>query len=668
MTEQQARKRVAELRDLIERANRAYYEEARPFISDKEFDMALKELEELEEKFDLQTEDSPTQRVGGTLSNEFPTVRHPEPMLSLDNTYNEEEVRDFDRRVRDLLGSQECSYNAELKFDGAAIRLRYENGRLTLGATRGDGYQGDNITTNLKTISDIPLKLNGKAPEILEVRGEAYMEKEAFVRLNEYREEQGLAPFANPRNSTAGSLKMLDPREVARRPIRFFAFDLSAGSQTPPTQGEKMDYLDRLGFPVCPYHKVCKTIDEVLGTLRQWGDLRHELPYETDGVVVKVNEEHLRPELGNTAKAPRWAMAFKFEAEQATTVIESISLQVGRLGTITPVAELKPVLLAGTTVKRASLHNEDEIRRKDLRPGDTVMVEKAGDIIPQVVSVVNPERSGRPKPFKMPGSCPKCGSELVKLEEEVAWRCLNLECPPQIRERILHFSSRNAMDIEGLGEAVVDQLVHEKLIRTFADLYELSEEQLVPLERMGEKSARNLIDAIEKSKKQGLDRLIFGLGIRHVGRTVARDLASHFHSLETIMKASEEDLLSIDSIGPKIAGSLTSFFSNPKNRELIEKLKNHGLQLEADRIESESDILKGKKVVLTGSLPNWSRKEATEMIEKHGGKTTTSVSKNTDFVLAGESPGSKYDKAVKLGIEILDEKDFRKLIGENETE
>ncbi len=659
----EARERVMELRDLIERANRAYYEEAQPFISDKEFDEALKELEELENEYALQTSDSPTRRVGGKPSESFPTVEHPEAMLSLDNTYNEEELQDFDRRVRGILGEQTYSYSVELKFDGAAIRLRYEQGELVLGATRGDGYRGDDITRNLKTIKDIPLRLNGHAPPVAEVRGEAYMEKEAFVRLNEFREEQGLTPFANPRNSTAGSLKMQDPREVARRPIRFYSFDLSIeGEPAPDTHMEKLQMLNRLGLPVCDYHAVCKDIDSVLKIIYEWDDLRHTLPYETDGVVVKVNEDIFRTELGYTAKAPRWAIAYKFEAEQATTVIEDISLQVGRLGTITPVAELKPVQLAGSTIRRASLHNEDEIHRKDIRPGDTVVVEKAGEIIPQVINVVNPDRDGRPEPFKMPVNCPACNEKLVKFEGEVAWRCMNPECPPQVKERIVHFASRDAMDIEGLGEAVVDQLVAEGLIQTFADLYSLKPEQLVPLERMGKKSAQNLIEAIEMSKSQPLDRVLYALGIRFVGRTVARDLAANFGSVDEVMNANFEDFIAVDSVGPKIAESVAAFFEIDKNREMVEQLREAGLQFEGEKKESFSSKLEGKKFVLTGTLPTLSRSEASELIEKHGGKTTTSVSKNTDYLLAGDSPGSKYEKAEKLGIPILSEKEFRDLI------
>jgi len=658
-----ASQRVEELRDLLHRANRAYYDEAKPFISDKEFDEALKELENLEQQFDLTTPDSPTQRVGGSLSGSFPTVQHPVAMLSLDNTYNEQELRDFDKRVQSGLGHNNYTYTAELKFDGASIRLRYEDGELVLGATRGDGQQGDDITQNIRTVRDIPLSLKGNPEGEIEVRGEAYMEKEAFVRMNEFREEQGLAVFANPRNSTAGSLKMQDPREVSRRPIRFFAFDLiwdKAGKEI--THAKKMDLLKQFGLPVNEHFHICDTIDAVLEVIQQWDKLRHTLPYETDGVVIKINEEHLRDELGFTSKSPRWAIAYKFPAEQSTTVLESITLQVGRLGTITPVAELKPVLLAGTTVKRASLHNEDEILRKDIRAGDTVMVEKAGEIIPQVVSVVNPDRENRAEPFKMPKNCPACSSTLVKFEGEVAWRCVNPECGPQVRERIKHFASRDAMDIEGLGEAVVDQLVNEKLISNYADLYSLTKEELIPLERMAKKSAANLVDAIKRSKSQTLDRILHALGIRFVGKTVARDLASAFYTMDAIMNATEEELAAVDSIGPKIAESVRAFFDHELNRAIIEKLRKSGLQFEMEKKEQASDKLAGKKFVLTGTLPSLTRQEATDLIEMNGGSTSGSVSKNTDYVLAGESAGSKLEKAEKLGITILNEEEFLGLL------
>jgi len=613
MNSEQARKRAYDLRELIERANKAYYEEARPFISDKEFDEALRELILLEGQFDLQTENSPTQRVGELPSDQFPTVQHPVVMLSLDNTYNEDELRDFDKRVRNILGSQEYTYSIELKFDGAAIRLRYEDRELVLGATRGDGTRGDDITRNLKTVSDIPLRLQPDSPSVVEVRGEAYIEKQAFVRFNEYREEQGLPPFANPRNSTAGSLKMQDPREVARRPIRFFAFDLSLpGDSSPLTHEQSMKLLEDLGFPVCSYFDICENINTVIEKIHEWDEIRHTLPYETDGVVVKINERYLRSELGRTSKAPRWAIAYKFAAEQATTIIEVITLQVGRLGSITPVAELKPVLLAGTTVRRASLHNEDEILRKDIRPGDSVVIEKAGEIIPQVINVVNPDRPERPEPFRMPEKCPACNEKLIKFEGEVAWRCVNSECPPQIRERIIHFASRDAMDIEGLGEAIVDQLVVNGLIHAPSDLYRLATSDLIPLERMAEKSAQNLIDAINKSKSQHFERVLFALGIRFVGKTVARDLANNFDSIEDIIDSSFDDFVKIDSIGPKIAESVIAFFSQENNIEMVKKLRGAGVQFKTEKKQVISSRLEGKKLVLTGSLPSLTRAEATE--------------------------------------------------------
>lgn len=665
MTKEAAKKRVNELKDLLNRANRAYYQEAQPFISDREFDEALNELEELEKKFNLLTNDSPTRRVGGEPSSIFPTVEHPRQMLSLDNTYNEEELKDFDRRVKDILGEIEYTYAVELKFDGASIRLRYENGELVLGATRGDGYRGDDITKNIRTVRDIPLRLNPEYNQVIEIRGEAYMEKEAFVRLNAYRNEQGLSAFANPRNSTAGSLKMQDPKEVAKRPIRFFAFDLILSeSDNSRTHAEKLRLASDMGIPVCEHFAVCQSINEVFSTIEKWKKLRSDLPYETDGVVIKVNEERYHEELGTTSKFPRWAISFKFKAEQASTLLESITLQVGRLGKITPVAELNAVHLAGTTVKRASLHNEDEILRKDFRPGDTVVVEKAGEIIPQVVSVVNPDRDGRAAPFSMPENCPSCGEKLVKPGDEVAWRCVNPECPPQVRERVAHFASRDAMDIEGLGVAVVEQLIDEKLIKTYADLYSLTKEQLLPLERMAEKSAQNLLTAIAKSKNQPLERLVYALGIRFVGKTVAKDLSGHFSSMDAIMDAGTEEMTAIDSIGPKIAESVVSFFSSEKNRKLIERLRKAGLTFSYEKEETISSALEGKKLVLTGTLATYSRKEAKLMIEKHGGKTTSSVSNNTDYLLAGDSPGSKYDKATKLGIPILSENDFKELVGE----
>lgn len=662
MNKQDAQERVSELRELLKKANTAYYQEAAPFLSDQKFDQYLKELEQLEEEHNLQTDDSPTHRVGGQPSSNFDTVRHPSPLLSLYNTYNQEELNNFDRRVRDRLEHTGFSYMAELKFDGASIRLRYEQSELVLGATRGNGNEGDDITRNVKTIRDIPLQLTGNPPDVLEVRGEAYMEREAFARMNKHREQQGLAVFANPRNSTAGSLKMQDPREVARRPIRFFCFDMLQENSDELTQLKKMDLLKNYGLPVCSHYAHCKTMDQVHTKIEEWKELRHRLPFETDGVVIKVNEDRFRETLGSTSKAPRWAISYKFEAEQATTTLKSITLQVGRLGKITPVAELEAVELAGTTVKRASLHNEDEIHRKDIREGDQVTIEKAGEIIPQVLSVIDPDRRGRSQPFKMPKNCPACNQELVKLGDEVAWRCINPKCPPQVRNRIEHYASRDAMDIEGLGEAVVDQLVTEDLVTNYTDLYELKKEDLIPLERMAKKSAQNLIDAISKSKEQPLDRLIYGLGIRFVGKTVARDLATAFGNMHALQNAGEEDIAAIDSVGPKIAESVIAFFDKDHNFDLIERLQSHDLTLEMENQQIISEVLKNKTFVLTGSLPSMTRKEATELIEKNGGKTTSSVSSNTDYVLAGENPGSKFKKAQDLGITILDEDAFKSIL------
>ncbi len=663
MKKDDARKRVDELRELLQEANKAYYQDAQPFLSDKKFDDYLKELEYLENEFDLRTPDSPTQRVGGEPAKTFPTVEHPTPLLSLDNTYNEGELNDFDRRVREKLGASDFTYLVELKFDGAALRLQYYNGKLTLGATRGNGRRGDDITQNVKTIRDVPLNLSDSPPENLEVRGEAYMEREAFARLNQHRNERDLPLFANPRNSTAGTLKMQDSREVARRPLRFFCFDLlikEPGAEL--TQLEKMDILKQYNLPICEYYTLCKNIKEVQKKINEWKELRASLPFETDGVVIKVNEDRYRDILGATSKAPRWAIAFKFAAEQGTTTLHAITLQVGRLGKITPVAKLEPVQLAGTIVKRATLHNEDEIKRKDIREGDKVVVEKAGDIIPQVIKAINTEIKNRSAPFKMPAHCPACGHKLVKLDEEVAWRCVNTECPPQVRHRIEHFASRDAMDIEGLGEAVVDQLVTQGMVKNYTGLYELNKKQLLTLERMADKSAQNLLNAIEDSKTRPLSRLIHAFGIRFVGKTVARDLANAFGSLKELQNASKEKIEAVEDIGPAIAESVAAFFSEEQNKDIVERLDRYGLNLEAEQTNQKSELLAGKKIVLTGSLPTFTRKKAGQIIEENGGKVTSSVSGNTDFVLAGESPGSKKDKALKLGVDIIDEKKFKLML------
>ena len=659
-----AEQRVLELRKLLQQANEAYYDQATPFMSDQRYDELLKELGRLEKEYNLEDPQSPTARVGGAVSSNFETVTHPTPLLSLDNTYNEDELNEFDARVRKILGHDSFSYLVELKFDGASIRLRYEKGALVLGATRGDGQQGDDITKNIRTIQDIPLFLEGTPPEVVEVRGEAFMEKEAFARLNHYREEAGLSVFANPRNSTAGSLKMQDPKVVARRPIRFFAFDLLFEDGINRNQDQKLALIKEYGLPANEFPTLCESIEQVHNTIEVLDQIRHELPYETDGVVIKVNEEALREQLGSTSKFPRWAIAYKFKAEQAVSRINDISLQVGRLGTITPVAELEPVLLAGTTVKRASLHNEEEILRKDIRIGDQVKVEKAGEIIPQVVEVV-PSTEERAAPYHFPTNCPACQSSLIKYDGEVAWRCINIQCPPQIRIKIEHFASRDALDIDGLGESMVDLLVKEGLIHNYADLYRLRKEDLLPLERMAEKSATKLIDSIERSTSQPFERVLYGLGIRFVGKSVAKDLAKAFGSMKALQQASEDELLAVDAIGPRIAQSVIEFFSEPRYLDILEKLEQCGLQFEREEKVMSSNLLEGKIFVLTGTLATLSRKQASQLIEEHGGKTSSSVSKKTDFLLAGEAAGSKRTKAESLGIPILDETAFLSLINES---
>lgn len=678
MDRDQAIKRVESLRNLLDEANQAYYDKADPIMSDREFDRLLDELDQLEQQYDLVSEDSPTQRVGGsygtpildntTQSNEIKQTVHPTPMMSLANTYNDQELRDFDRRVRDILGHNEYTWFVELKFDGMALRLRYENAKLVLAATRGDGKKGDIITANALTVRDIPEQLTDSEKTVFEIRGEAFMEKEAFAAYNESRIKDGLQAFANPRNATAGSLKMLDSSEVAKRPIRFFAYDVILDEATDAlknsfnTHASRMQLLENLGHRVCDTRWHVNTINEVLDLISELNETRKSLPFEIDGVVVKINEDVFREELGSTAKAPRWAIAYKFEAEQAESVVNSITLQVGRLGTITPVAELEPVLLAGTTVKRASLHNEDEINRKDIRVGDRVIIEKAGEIIPQVVKVVDLNASDRGPKFKMPSHCPACDSLLERVEDEAAWRCNNPECPPQVRIRIEHFASRDAMDIDGLGNSMVDQLVSAGLIRSYADLYELKIEDILPLERMAEKSATNLIQAIENSKQQPFERLLYALGIRHVGVTVARELSQSFGSLDALMSADIEEIAAVHGIGIKIAESITTFFSQPKSVELVNRLITYGLKTEFEKSESSSSIFDGFTFVLTGTLPNLSRSDASELIEKNGGKTSGSVSKNTSYVLAGEAAGSKLDKAKKLGIRIISEEEFLSMI------
>lgn len=662
MTSEMA-KRISDLRDRLIRANDAYYQQAAPLYTDADYDRMLAELDALERGNGIDDPDSPTRRVGGAVTGRFPQVIHPTPLLSLSNSYQESDLIEFDRRVGDILGHREFSYIVEPKIDGMALRLRYEHGKLALAATRGDGEKGDDITSNARTIRDIPLTLQGMAPPVVEVRGEAYMERQAFATFNRLREESGESAFANPRNATAGTLKSQDPKTVARRPIRYFAYDIVFDkSDSDLTQTLKLEMLTQYGFRVPAQTRTCSTIREVIDRIHEIGALRHGMPFDTDGVVVKVNEDKYRDPLGSTAKAPRWAVAYKFEAEQASTRLLDITLQVGRLGTITPVAELDPVFLAGTTVKRATLHNQEEIQRKDIRIGDLVVIEKAGDIIPQVVSVIDADRTDRSSPFRFPEHCPACGSGLVKDPEEVAWRCVNPGCPPQIRIRIEHFASRDAMDIDGLGEAIVDQLLTAGLVETYADLYDLTTPDLINLDRMGRKSAENLVAAIQASKTRPFERVLYALGIRYVGETVARDLARGIGSMQALREADIARISAIDGIGPRIAASIRGFFDDPRQAALVDRLEAVGLRMEAELSPPASTFLQGCVFVLTGTLPTLTRTQAEALILDHGGTVSGSVSKKTTFLLAGESAGSKLDKATSLGIKIIGEADFFRMI------
>jgi DNA ligase (NAD+) len=665
-----AEKRIAELTKQIERHNRLYYVEDRPEITDQEYDQLMRELQELEGRFpELAQPDSPTRRVGGEPLPYFEKVVHKSPMLSLGNAFNEADLRDFDRRVRQAVGSQMVRYVCELKIDGLAVSLHYENGLFVKGATRGDGTTGEDITQNLRTIRSIPLRLS--QPLTLEVRGEAYMPKPAFEKLNKEREERGEPLFANPRNSAAGSLRQLDPKIAASRQLDTFIYAIGdlQGVRV-ESHSEGLELLESLGFHVNEERRVFSDIEEVITFIDSWIEKRPSLPYEIDGMVIKVDSFAQQQELGFTAKSPRWAIAYKFPAEEAITILEGIEVSVGRTGTVTPTAILKPVSLAGTTVKRASLHNEDIIREKGLLLGDHVVVKKAGDIIPEIVAVLPERRNGDETPFSMPTHCPECGSELVRLEEEVALRCINPMCPAQIREGIIHFVSRTAMNIEGLGEKVVAQLFNEGIIRSVADLYylHLQRDVLLGMERMGEKSVDNLLAAIEASKENSLERLLFGLGIRLVGAKAARVLAEHFGEMDAIMQASEEELTQIDEIGPKMASSLVNYFRQPQAEAVIERLKAAGVNMsyKGIRVESGADLpFAGKTIVLTGTLAQMTRQEAEEAIARLGGKVTGSVSKKTDLVIAGEKAGSKLEKAEKLGVAVMDEEGFRKILEEN---
>ncbi len=666
MSKEEARKRLCQLRSEIADHNYRYFVLDQPVISDHQFDALMAELVSLETRYpDLVTPDSPSQRVGGQPLSAFAVVRHPQPLLSLDNAFGEGDLLDFDRRVRAVAGGP-VEYVVEPKIDGLTVALTYLDGLFTTGATRGDGEVGEDITANLRTVRTVPLRLTpsqeAPVPSRLVVRGEAYLPKEAFAQLNKGREREGEPPFANPRNAAAGSLRQLDPGVTASRPLAVIVYELLVAEGVVfNSHTENLAYLAGLGFPTDPRCHLCRDIREVVALCQEWEIRRHELPYEIDGLVVKVNSLSLQRELGARSKSPRWAVAYKFAAEQAETVLTDIFVRVGRTGVLTPNAVLQPVRLAGTTVSRATLHNEDLIRERDIRIGDTVVVQKAGEIIPEVVRVIKEKRTGRERPFIMPDTCPECGSRVVRASGEVAHRCTGgLVCPAQIKEAIIHFASRDAMNIEGIGPAIVNQLVEAGLIKDAADLYFLEQSRLVTLERMGDQLATNLLKAIQASKTNSLAQLLFGLGIRHVGARAARVLANHFGKMERLAGATVQELTAVPEIGPKIAESICQFMAEPHNREVIEKLKKAGVNMEQKAMvpEEAKRPLAGKKFVLTGTLASLSRGEAQARIEAMGGEVSGSVSKKTDFLVVGKDPGSKYDKARDLGVPVLTEEEF----------
>lgn len=667
MTREEAKERIAQLSKELEEHNYRYYVLDQPSISDYEFDMQLEELIRLEKEFpEFLSPSSPSQRVGGQVTKEFETVKHRYPMMSLANSYSREELVDFENRIKRIVGDDDIEYVCELKYDGVAMGLTYKEGKLVLGVTRGDGTQGDDVTTNVKTIRSIPLSLKGDYPEDFEVRCEVFMPLEAFAQLNREREEIGEALLANPRNTTSGTLKMQDSAVVASRGLDCFVY-MVLGEDLPFEQHyDAVNKSAEWGFKVSPFTKVCKNLDEIFDYIGHWDTERHKLPFETDGVVIKVNSFKLQNNLGFTSKSPRWAIAYKFKAEQAATVLNSITYQVGRTGAITPVANLEPVLLAGTTVKRASLHNADQIAKLDLRVGDTVYVEKGGEIIPKVVGVDLAKRTVDSKPVVYATHCPECGAELVRNEGEAQHYCPNeLACPPQIKGKMEHFIGRKAMDIDGMGAETVEQLFEVGLINNIADIYDLQREQLLPLERMAQKSVNNLLEGIEKSKVIPFERVLFALGIRFIGETVAKKLARHFKSIDNLRAAGYDELIAVDEIGDRIANSIIQYFSDLRNIELINRLKEKGLQFEVEESEATqaSDKFVGLNFVVSGVFNNFSRDGIKEAIEQNGGKNVGSVSSKTNYLVAGENMGpAKREKAEKLGVKILSEDEFISLL------
>ncbi|MDD4939348.1 MAG: NAD-dependent DNA ligase LigA [Candidatus Omnitrophica bacterium] len=661
---QQIKQEIEKLREDIRRHDYLYYVLSRPEISDKEYDDLMKRLKELEEKYpQLKTEDSPTVRVSGGVLEGFKTIRHRQKMYSLDNTYSFEELKDWDKRVaRGLRAGEKIDYVIEHKIDGVSANITYEKGRLSAGATRGDGETGEDVTQNIKTIRAVPLVLMGSAvPDFIEIRGEVYMEIKDFKALNKEKEKEGEVLFANPRNATSGSIKLLDSGLVAKRRLNFFAHSLGENSGLSiATQWEYINKLKEWGMRTNPYSRLCKDLDEAIGICKEWEDKREKLSYEIDGMVIKVNSLSQQRRLGFTQKSPRWAVAYKYAARQATTKVKRIIVNVGRTGVITPVAELEPVACGGVTIKHATLHNFDEIKRLNIGAGDRVLIQRAGEVIPQIVKVV--EKKGK-RGFIIPKNCPVCNGKIVKEKEgDVAYRCINPSCAAHLFRGLLHFSGRSAMDIQGMGESVVLQLCRKGMVKDFADIYFLKKEDLLKLELFKEKKAGNLIEAVEKSKKQPLSRLIFGLGVRHVGEKAAYVLAQKFHSLDNLMKAKYEDLRKIYEVGPVIAQSIADFFGQESTRQLIKKFKAAGLEAREEIRSVKRSLITGKTLVFTGEMEDFSRNEAERLVREMGGNASSSVSKNKDFVVAGGNPGSKYENAKKMGVKIISEKEFKEMI------
>lgn len=661
MNPEQAAARAEELRRKIEEHNYRYHLLDEPSISDDEFDRLMSELLELERCYpDLRTPDSPSRRVGGQPLPAFATVTHQIPMLGLDNAFNETELKEFDSRVRRAAALPSVDYLCELKIDGLAVSLQYEEGIFRRGATRGDGYLGEDITRNLRTINQIPLRLAEKVT--IEVRGEVYIARQEFDLMNLQRERQGEALFANPRNAAAGSLRQLDPQVTAGRPLRIFVYGAAGHLLTLNSHLALLEQLEKLRFPVNPHRRLCRGIDEVRDFCRSWQEQRHRLAYGIDGIVVKVNDLQLQEKLGTVSRSPRWAVAFKYPAEEAVTRVIDIRVNVGRTGALTPVAILEPVSLSGSTVQRASLHNEDILASRGIMLGDTVIVRKAGEIIPEVVRVVEEKRTGKERKFVMPESCPSCGAKVYRLPEEAVRRCLNPSCPAQVVERLVHFASRRAMNIEGLGPAVAALLWKNALVKEAADLYRLHTAELTPLERLAEKSASNLIAAIDRSRANPLHRLLYGLGIRFVGERISRLLAGRFGNLDRLSKATFEEMLAIPEVGPVIAGAVVEYFSAPETRQLLDKLKDSEVNFTEPLEEEKMLSLSGQSFVFSGTLKRFTREEAAAMVEQRGGKVSPAVSRQSSYLVAGDKPGSKLDKARELGVAILDEAAFLELL------